>query len=77
MGRETLGGWLAYVLHVEPLKPSKFLYRGKVWLDAADFGLVKMETQPSKSPSFWITQTLDSLYGSQDGWVLDAAADAE
>lgn len=47
----------AYILSVEPITPSKFLYRGKIWVDAADFAVVKMETQPAKSPSFWISQT--------------------
>ena len=58
VGSETLGSRPAYILHVEPLQPSKFLYRGKIWVDAADFAVVKMETQPSKSPSFWISRTL-------------------
>lgn len=57
VGRETVAGRLAYILVVEPLTPSKFLYRGKVWVDAADFAMVKMETEPAKSPSFWISRT--------------------
>jgi hypothetical protein len=48
----------AYILDVEPLTASKFLFRGKVWVDAADFAVVKMETEPAKSPSFWISRTL-------------------
>jgi hypothetical protein len=55
---ETLGSGPAYVFDVEPLHVSKFLYRGKIWVDAADFAVAKMETQPSKSPSFWISKTL-------------------
>jgi hypothetical protein len=43
---------------VEPLRESKFLFRGKIWVDAADFAVVKMETEPAKSPSFWIARTL-------------------
>ena len=71
MGNETLGGRPTYVLHVEPLVPSKFLYRGKVWVDAADFAVVKMETQPAKSPSFWITQTLIHYTGAKtDGFWM-------
>jgi hypothetical protein len=55
---DTLGSGLAYVFDVEPLHPSKFLYRGRIWVDATDFAVVKMETQPAKSPSFWISKTL-------------------
>jgi hypothetical protein len=57
-GKETLGSGLAYILQVEPLHPSKFLYTGKIWVDAADFAVVKMETHPAKNPSFWISRTL-------------------
>jgi hypothetical protein len=53
-GTETLDGRPTYILKVEPFKPSKFLYRGKVWVDAADFAVTKIESEPSKNPSFWI-----------------------
>ncbi len=57
LGQETVQGHSAYILDVEPITPSKFLYRGKIWVDAADFATVKMETEPAKSPSFWISRT--------------------
>ena len=57
-GSETLEGRPAYILHVEPLTESKFLYRGRIWVDAADFALVKFEATPAKNPSFWISRTL-------------------
>jgi hypothetical protein len=57
-GSEDLGGRRAYVLDVEPLVVSKFLYKGKIWVDAADFALVKIEAEPAKNPSFWIARTL-------------------
>jgi hypothetical protein len=66
-GSETLDGRPAYILDVEPLIPSKFLYRGKVWVDAADFMVVKMETEPAKSPSFWISRALIHYTGAQTG----------
>jgi hypothetical protein len=71
VGTETVGGRPAYVLHVEPVTPSKFLYRGKVWVDATDFAVAKMETQPAKSPSFWISQTLIHYTGAKmDGFWM-------
>lgn len=57
-GSENLNGRTAYILDVEPLTASKFLYRGRIWVDAADFAVVKMETEPAKNPSFWISRTL-------------------
>jgi outer membrane lipoprotein-sorting protein len=56
-GSESLDGRPAYVLEVEPITPSKFLFRGKIWVDAAEFALIKVEAEPAKNPSFWITHT--------------------
>jgi hypothetical protein len=56
-GNESLAGRPAYILAVEPRTKSKFLYRGKIWVDAVDFALVKVEAEPAKNPSFWIGRT--------------------
>lgn len=58
VGSEDLNGRPAYVLNVEPVTASKFLYRGKIWVDAADFAVAKIESEPAKNPSFWISRTL-------------------
>ena len=58
LGSETIDGRPAYILKVEPLSEGKFLYRGTIWVDAADFEVVKMETEPAKNPSFFISRTL-------------------
>ena len=42
-----------YVLAVEPRRVDKFLFRGRIWVDAADFAVVRLEVEPSKNPSFW------------------------
>jgi Outer membrane lipoprotein-sorting protein len=69
VGSETVGGNPAYILEVEPRVASKFMVRGRVWVDQADFAVVKMETQPAKSPSFWISRTLIEYTGSKtDGF---------
>ena len=53
--------WLAgtegsnYVLNVEPRVDSKFLYRGKIWVDGHDFAVTRIEAQPARNPSFWTT----------------------
>ncbi|HKW19481.1 MAG TPA: hypothetical protein VJO35_18370 [Terriglobales bacterium] len=46
-----------YVLSVKPRKNNEFLYNGKIWVDADDFAVVRMEGEPAKSPSFWIRDT--------------------
>lgn len=42
-----------YVLEVEPRTKDKFLYRGRIWVDARDFAVVRLEAKPAKNPSFW------------------------
>ena len=46
-----------YVLGVEPKVPNKFLFRGKIWVDAKDFAVCRIEAEPAKNPSFWIKST--------------------
>ena len=46
-----------YVFSVEPKIKNKFLYRGKIWIDATDYALVRVEAQPAENPSFWIKST--------------------
>ena len=42
-----------YVLHVTPKSSSKYVYRGKVWVDEVDFAVTRIEVEPSQNPSFW------------------------
>jgi hypothetical protein len=56
-GSEPIGGRPAYILSVAPLTANKLLYRGKIWVDAADFAVVKIEAEPAKNPSMWIART--------------------
>ncbi len=67
LGSESLDGHPAYILSVEPLKESKFLYRGKIWVDAMDFAVAKIEAAPAKNPSFWISRTLIQYTSAKTG----------
>jgi hypothetical protein len=58
LGTDSLDGRPAYILNVEPMTESKFLYRGKIWVDATDFAVVKAEASPAKNPSFLISRTV-------------------
>jgi hypothetical protein len=44
-----------YVLSVKPRVNTKFLYVGKIWVDAHDFAVVHMEGEPAKNPSLWVS----------------------
>jgi hypothetical protein len=57
-----------YVLNVEPKVESKFLYRGKIWVDGHDFAVTRIEAQPARNPSFWTTKSLiHHTYQKVDG----------
>lgn len=42
-----------YVLAVYPKARSKYVYRGKVWVDATDFAVTRIDAEPAQNPSFW------------------------
>ena len=42
-----------YVMSVQPLRETKFLYRGTIWIDSQDFAVTRIEAEPAKNPSFW------------------------
>jgi hypothetical protein len=72
-GIENLAGRPSYVLEVEPLVDSKYLYRGRVWVDAADFAVARIEARPARNPSFWISSTaINHQYTRTDGFWLPA-----
>ena len=71
VGSENLSGRPAYLLEVKPLVASKFLYKGKIWVDAAEFAVMKMEVEPAKNPSFWIARSriLQTYAKTGDFWL--------
>ena len=53
VGYESSSLGSMYVLLVEPRTQNRFLYRGRVWVDADDFAVVRLEAEPAKNPSVW------------------------
>jgi hypothetical protein len=56
-GTEVIDGRTAYVLEVSPKRNEKYLFRGRIWVDAEDYALARAEGQPAKNPSFWTKST--------------------
>ena len=54
VGMEDLDGRSNYVLEVSPKTRNKFLILGRIWVDAEDFAVARVEGQPAKNPSVWI-----------------------
>ena len=55
--RQTDAGGCGYVLEIQPKVPNKFLYRGRIWVNDQDFAVCRVEGEPAKNPSIWITKT--------------------
>jgi len=56
-GYEITPDGAQYVINLLPKTKNKFLYRGKIWVDAKDFAVVRIEGEPARNPSFWIKKT--------------------
>jgi len=52
-GANSSGKDPQYVLAVYPKAKSKYVYRGKVWVDATDFAVTRIDAEPAQNPSFW------------------------
>jgi len=57
LGCEAGDGRPLYVMRVEPLRQTKFLYRGTIWIDSQDFAVTRIEAEPAKNPSFWTVRS--------------------
>jgi hypothetical protein len=53
-GTEAIDSRDTYVINVIPKVQNRYLIRGRIWIDASDYALVRVEGEPAKSPSFWI-----------------------
>lgn len=54
IGRETIESGPAYVLSIIPKADSKYLIEGKIWINANDYSIVRIEGRPARNPSFWV-----------------------
>lgn len=57
LGHTSMPTGPCYILSVEPLTKNKLLYRGRIWVDAQDFAVVRIEAAPAKNPSFWTKES--------------------
>ena len=53
-GQEDYQGRHCYVLETDPKHKDKRLLKGRMWVDAEDFGVVHVEGRPSDSLSFFV-----------------------
>jgi len=71
VGEEEVGPYHCFVLEAIPKRKDKYLFEGKIWIDAEDFAVVKIAGHPAKKPSFWINRAeFVRLYQRIDGFWL-------
>lgn len=54
IGTDVSEGRPAYLLDLIPKTKNKYLIQGRVWVDAEDYAITRIEGTPAKNPSFWI-----------------------
>jgi hypothetical protein len=70
-GTEAIADQKFYIFRVKPRVSRKFLYRGKIWVDARDYAVAGIEAELAQNPSFWIRRTeIHHVYSkSGDFWL--------
>jgi len=56
LGEQQVGSYYCYVAQAIPKRRDKYLFEGKIWIDAQDYAVVRIEGHPAKKLSFWIEQ---------------------
>jgi len=71
LGEQQLGPYRCFVAEAVPKRKAKYLFEGKVWIDANDYSVVRIEGHPATKLSFWI-QRADFVrqYWKIDGFWL-------
>jgi hypothetical protein len=54
LGAETEAGRTLYVLALEPKSKSPYLLKGRAWIDAGEYAVVRVEGVVAKKPSIWV-----------------------
>ncbi len=50
-------GRQCFILEAQPSTKNPMLFRGRIWVDAEDYAVTRIEAQPAQNPSFWIRKT--------------------
>jgi hypothetical protein len=70
---ETLTGRPTYIIAVDSKRKDKYLFEGRIWVDAEDYAVVRCEGKPARNPSFW-THSVHFVHQYQksgDFWFPD------
>jgi hypothetical protein len=56
IGQQDVGPYHCVVAEALPRRQDKYLFEGKIWIDAQDFAVVRISGHPAKKLSFWINR---------------------
>lgn len=71
IGEEDIGQYQCFVLEAVPKRRDKYLFEGKIWVDAQDYAIVQIAGHPAKKPSFWVNRAdFVRRYQKIDGFWL-------
>jgi outer membrane lipoprotein-sorting protein len=56
LGEQDVGPYHCLVVEAVPRRRDKYLFEGKIWIEAEDYAIVRIAGHPAKSLSFWITR---------------------
>ena len=54
LGEQDLGAKRCFVVQATPTRKDKYLFAGKVWIDAQDYAVVQIVGHPAKKLSVWV-----------------------
>lgn len=54
LGEQQVGPYRCFVAQAIPKRVEKYLFVGKVWIDTADYAVVRIEGHPAAHLSFWV-----------------------
>jgi hypothetical protein len=46
-----------YVLDAKARSDNEFLFRGRIWVDAKEFAIIRVDGEPAVNPSWWTEET--------------------
>ena len=76
-GTAEVNGLQCILVTLKPLRKSTHLFNGKMWVDASDFTIVRLEGTPSESPSVFAGQaTVARDYAKVEGFAMATQAEA-
>src|SRR2546427_2512062 len=77
LGTEACADRKCYRLGITPRRQEKYLIQGEIWVDAEDWGIVRVQGSPSKRPSFWTRKIqIDRRFKRIDGMWLNASLES-